>query len=73
MPAWRRPGQVERVVQDIAEVIEGARGLYYHSFHAATYLTRIDGVAGKAVELYVMTYDPTRGVAALKERARTRV
>ncbi|MGO9056776.1 MAG: lipopolysaccharide kinase InaA family protein [Candidatus Binataceae bacterium] len=65
-----QPGQVERIIQDVVGVIEDARGLYYRSLHAATYLTRIDGVAGEAVELYVKTYNPTRGVAALKERIR---
>ncbi len=64
------PGPMERIIQEVVGAIEDARGLYYRSLHAATYLTRIDGVAGEAVELYVKTYNPARGVAALKERIR---
>ena len=64
------PGPMDRIIQEVVGAIEDARGLYYRSLHAATYLTRIDGVAGEAVELYVKTYNPARGVAALKERIR---
>ncbi len=69
---WRPapPGQLERIVKDIVAVIEGAKGLYYRSRHAVTYFMQIEGGAGKALELYVKTYDPPRGLPALKARIR---
>ena len=69
---WRSapPRQVERIVKDVVAVIEGAKGLYYRSRHAVTYFAQIEGGAGKALELYVKTYDPPRGLPALKARIR---
>lgn len=69
---WRSapPEQVERIARGAVGVIDAATGLYHRSRHAATYFTQVDGDAGKLMELYVKTYDPTRGWPALKARIR---
>ena len=61
----------EEFVEHVASTINGAEGwLYHRSRHAITYLARIADAAGRIIELYIKTYDSSRGVGALKQRLR---
>lgn len=64
------PEQVEQIIRNAVEVIADTRNLYHRSLYAATYLTRIEIIAGGPRELFVKVYDPPRGLGALKERFR---
>lgn len=64
------PEQLEQIIRNAVEAIANTRNLYYRSLYAATYLTRIEVIAGKPQELFVKVYDPPHGLGELKERFR---
>ncbi len=71
--AWSaaQPEIVEEAVKRVVQAIESAEDCQYHrSRHAVTYLTQIPVGSGGAQELYIKTFHPARGVAALKQMIR---
>lgn len=70
--AWSAaPEVVEDAVKRVVQAIEGAEDCQYHrSRHAVTYLTQIPVERGLTQELYIKTFHPARGMAALKQMIR---
>lgn len=71
--AWstEQPEIVEEAIKLVVRTIESAADRPYHrSRHAVTYLTPIQAGTGSPLELYIKSFFPPRGAAALKQMIR---
>jgi hypothetical protein len=65
------PEMVEDAIKRVVQAIESAADRPYHrSRHALTYMTQIPVGTGRAQELYIKTFHPARGLAAIKQMVR---